>query len=166
MSDGHRLAQLMRQAGQPSQNTIVDLVVGKVTSVDPLKVKVEDRELTESFLIVGALCKETHIYNLNVEKLEHRHKVPMTTTDPTVCTGSHAHTIQERNTNDNTCAKSVDEHGREHIYHDADFDIMLWRGLEKGDVVWMLKIAQGQKYYIIQREEGVIPDDDPNATSK
>lgn len=166
MSDGHRLWQQMQAAGKTPQNKITDLVIGQVTSVDPLKVKVENRELTESFLILGALVKETHIYNLNVEKLEHRHKVPKTTTDAMTCTAAHAHTIQERNTNDDTCTKVTDEHGRDHIYHDIDFDIMLWRGLRVGDIVWMLKLAQGQKYYILQREEGVIPDDDPNAPSR
>ena len=66
MSDGHRLAQLMRQAGKPPQNEIVDIVVGEVTSTKPLKVKIENRELTQSFLITGALCKETHIYTDNL----------------------------------------------------------------------------------------------------
>lgn len=161
MSDGHRLVQQMRRAGQTPQNQIVDMVMGEVTSVDPLKVQVENRELSEVFLIVGALCKETHIYNLNVEKLEHRHKVPKTLTGPQA-PGPHTHDISERNTNDSTCEPSVDEHQRKHIYHDADFDIMLWRGLRVGDKVWMFKLAQGQKYYIMQREEGVIPDDDPS----
>lgn len=61
MSDGHRLAQLIRQAGRTPQNEVVDIVVGEVTSIKPLKVKIENRELTETFLILGALCKETRI---------------------------------------------------------------------------------------------------------
>lgn len=61
MSDGHRLAQLMRQAGRPPENETVDIVGGTVTSISPLKVRVENRELTQSFLIVGAMCKETRI---------------------------------------------------------------------------------------------------------
>ena len=120
MSDGHRLTQLMRMAGETPQNEVVDIIVGEVTSVKPLKVKVENRELTESFLILGALCKETHIYNDNMKKIDH----------------THGSTNQSRV---------------------VDFDILLWRGLEVGDRVFMLKVARGQKYYIIQREEGVIP---------
>lgn len=124
MSDGHRLAQLMREAGKTPQNEIVDIVVGEVTSVKPLKVKVENRELTESFLILGALCKETHIYTDNIKKLNHTHSCPDgTTSGPS----------------------------------SADYDILLWRGLKAGDKVLMLKVGRGQKYYIIQREEGVIP---------
>lgn len=96
MSDGHRLAQLMREAGKTPQNEVVDIVTGQVTSVSPIKVKVENRELTQSFLIVGALCKET-----------------------------------------------------------TNYGIKLWRGLEIGDKVLMLKVGRGQKYYVLQREEGV-----------
>ena len=124
MSDGHRLAQLMREAAKPPQNEVVDIVVGEVTSVSPLKVRVENRELTESFLILGALCKETHIYTPYIIKHDHRHPCPPGVTS---------------------------------LPEDDDFDIMLWRGLRVGDRVIMLKVARGQKYYIIQRQEGVIP---------
>lgn len=101
MSDGHRLAQLMRQAGKTPQNEVVDIVLGIVTSTSPLKVRVENRELTESFLIVGALCKETRV------------------------------AIEESN------------------------ELVLWRGLRVDDKVLMIKVGRGQKYYIMQRAEGV-----------
>ena len=91
MSDGHRLAKMMREAGRTPQNEVVDIVEGEVTSVSPLKVKVDNRELTESFLILGTLCQQTS----------------------------------------------------------------MWRGLNAGDKVMMIKLARGQKYYIIQRKEGV-----------
>lgn len=125
MSDGHRLVQAMRQAGRTPQNEIVDIVVGEVISINPLKVRVEKRELTESFLILGALCKESHIYTSNIKKLNHRHIIGEQETNPV-------------------------------SPHDADYDIMLWRGLVVGDRVLMLKVGQGQKYYILQREEGVM----------
>lgn len=91
MSDGHRLAKMMRDAGRTPQNEVVDIVEGEVTSVSPLKVKVDNRELTESFLILGTLCQQTS----------------------------------------------------------------MWRGLNAGDKVMMIKLARGQKYYILQRKEGV-----------
>lgn len=143
MSDGHRLAQLMREAGKTPQNEVVDIVVGEVTSVKPLKVKVENRELTESFLILGALCKETHIYTPYIKKLDHYHVIPTASTGA-AGSGPHTHTINARDT------ASVSPHG-------GDYDIMLWRGLREGDKVLMLKVGRGQKYYIIQREEGAIP---------
>lgn len=110
MGDGHRLAQMMREAGRTPQNEVVDIVEGEVTSVSPLKVKVDNRELTEAFLILGALCQETfipadYIINSNpgIEK------------------------------------------------------IRLWRGLQSGDRVMMIKVGRGQKYYVLQRKEGVKP---------
>ena len=93
MGDGHRLAKMMREAGRTPQNEVVDIVEGEVTSVSPLKVKVDNRELTEAFLILGALCQQTS----------------------------------------------------------------MWRGLNAGDKVMMIKLARGQKYYILQRKEGVTP---------
>ena len=143
MSDCHRLVQAMREAGKTPQNEIVDIVTGEVTSVKPLKVKVENRELTESFLILGALCKETHIYTPYIKKHDHYHVIPQATTQP-AGEGPHSHTISARDTN------PVKPHG-------DDYDIMLWRGLRVGDKVLMLKVGRGQKYYIIQREEGAIP---------
>lgn len=141
MSDGHRLAQLMREAGKTPQNEVVDIVVGVVTSTKPLKVKVENRELTESFLILGALCKETHIYTDYIKKHDHYHIIPETTTQTV---DSHTHGINARDTN------PITPHG-------DNYDIMLWRGLRVGDRVLMLKVGRGQKYYIMQREEGAIP---------
>ena len=91
VSDGHRLAKMVRDAGRTPQNEVVDIVEGEVTSVSPLKVKVDNRELTESFLILGTLCQQTS----------------------------------------------------------------MWRGLNAGDKVMMIKLARGQKYYILQRKEGV-----------
>lgn len=142
MSDGHRLVQLMRQAGKTPQNEIVDIVIGEVTSVKPLKVKMENRELTESFLIVGALCKETHINSSNIKNLNHQHSIAATSTNYGG-SESHSHYISARNTGST-------------ISGNEDFDIMLWRGLKVGDRVLMLKVGRGQKYFIMQREEGVI----------
>lgn len=122
MSNGHRLVQAMREAGRTPQNEIVDIVLGEVTSVKPLKVKVESRELTESFLILGALCKEKHI----------------TSSAFTIPTHTHSTSVGETEASKSTPT-----------------DVLLWRGLVVGDRVLMLKVGRGQKYYIMQREEGV-----------
>lgn len=143
MSDGHRLFQAMQKAGRTPQNEVVDMVVGEVTSIEPLKVKTDNIELSESFLIVGAMCMETHIYTSQIIKHHHRHVVPATSTQP-AGEHTHSHSISARDTNPVTP-------------HDDDYDIMLWRGLQVGDKVLMLKIGRGQKYYIMQRQEGAIP---------
>ena len=126
MSDGHRLAQLMRQAGRQPQNEVVDIVMGQVTSVKPLKVKIENRELTESFLVVGALCQETRISGSAFTIPTHTHKLSEDTEDKTEPSAS------------------------------TPTSVLLWRGLRVGDRVFMLKVSRGQKYYILQREEGVV----------
>lgn len=62
--------------------------------------------------------------------------------------------------------KYIDEPPHTHEYHHGTTSaeisqiqqIMLWRGLRVGDKVIMLKCAEGQKYYILQREEGCIDD--------
>lgn len=140
MGDGHRLVQAMRRAGRTPQNEVVDIVIGEVTSIDPLRVKIENRELTESFLIVGAMCKETHIYTDNVKKLNHTHLIEALTTETS---NSHSHLISEHT----TIPKVWPE----------EYDILLWRGLRVGDMVLMIKVGRGQKYYILQRQEGVTP---------
>ena len=126
MSDGHRLAQMMREAGRQPQNEVVDIVIGQVTSVKPLKVKVENRELTESFLILGALCKETHI-------------------------SSAAFTIPKHTHETSPASSLVIEPSKS-----TPTDVLLWRGLRVNDKVLMLKVGRGQKYYILQRQEGVV----------
>lgn len=129
MGDGHRLAKMMREAGRTPQNEVVDIIEGEVTSVSPLKVKVDNRELTEAFLILGALCQETIITR---------------TADSGACIFEtpHKHTGTNGATSEDNCG----------IYQ-----IRLWRGLKVGDSVMMLKFARGQKYYILQRKEGVKP---------
>ena len=140
MGDGHRLVSAMRRAAETPQNEVVDIVVGEVTSISPLKVKIETRELTESFLIVGELCKERHIYTPNIKKLGHHHVISSASTedagDP-----EHSHELKDVKTDSEALQ--------------GDFDILLWRGLNVGDKVLMLKVARGQKYYIMQRVEEV-----------
>ena len=129
VGDGHRLAKMMREAGRTPQNEVVDIVEGEVTSVSPLKVKVDNRELTEAFLILGALCQETII--------------PRTDDSGTyIFETPHGHTGVHGGTSEDNCG----------IYQ-----IKLWRGLKVGDKVMMIKLARGQKYYILQRKEGVRP---------
>lgn len=129
MGDGHRLARMMREAGRTPQNEIVDLIEGEVTSVSPLKVKVDNRELTEAFLILGALCQETIIPRVLGN-------------DTYIYENPHSHAGVHGQTSENNCK----------IYQ-----IKLWRGLRKGDKVMMLKLGRGQKYYILQRKEGCKP---------
>lgn len=106
MSNAARLVKAMQKASAPKENEIVDIVVGTVTSVSPLKIKVGKIELTSTFLILSALCQEKKI------------TIPAT---------------------ENQSAISI----------------VVWRGLKVGDDVHMIRCCQGQKYYVLQRKEGV-----------
>lgn len=142
MADASRLVAAMQRAAKPKENDIVDIVVGTVTSVKPLKIKVDKLELTETFLVVGALCKAKSITIPN-DTLAHTHTIPSSETEEaTISDGtSHSHTISQSKT----------ESGR------GSFPVIqLWRGLQVGDDVIMIRCCQGQKYYVLQRKEGVI----------
>lgn len=89
---GEKLLQVVRQAGKPDPGELTDLVYGEVTSVDPLKIKVDQRfEVEAEFLILSVLCTE----------------------------------------------------------------VSWWRGLLVGDIVRMLRVAGGQRFYVIEREGGL-----------
>ena len=111
--------------------TPLEYVLGEVTSIDPLMIKVDNRlELDSNHFILHAMVQETWINIPYFESPGHKH-----------------HNIQP-----------ADSHGDT----EAEFDsmlalpkIMLWRGLWVGDVVRMLRVQQGQFFYVLEREEGV-----------
>ena len=93
-------------------------------------------ELTESFLVVGALCKATTIKIPKRDTYTHKHKILEHTTEP-AGPDLHTHVINE------------------FYSEDALPDILLWRGLQVGDEVYMIRFSDGQKYYVLQRKEGI-----------
>ena len=133
MSDASRLVRAMQRAAKPKENEIVDIVTGTVTSINPLKIKTNKLELTESFLILGALCVETVI------PASHIHNIPQHTTDSASVGdyGSHNHSLNSLNTEEGLPT------------------VKLWRGLQVGDDVYMIRYSAGQKYYVLQRKEGI-----------
>lgn len=134
MGDASRLVRAMQKAARPKENDIVDIVTGTVISESPLKIRTGKLELTETFLILGALCKETTIKIPTRENNYHIHVVPEHSTE---ISSGHSHIIKAVETE-----KSLP-------------DILLWRGLKVGDQVYMIRCCQGQKYYVLQRKEGI-----------
>jgi len=97
---GSKLINIIQNAGKMSTGETTDLLFGDVTSISPLKIKIDNRfEVDEKFLILSTLVKETTISALP--------------------------------------------------------DIILWRGLIVGDRVRLLRVNNGQMFYIIEREEGI-----------
>lgn len=92
MTDASRLVRAMQKVATPKENDVVDMVIGTVTSVSPLRIKTDKITLSETFLIVGALCKSKYVG-----------------------------------------------------------DTLLWRGLQVGDSVYMIRFSKGQKYFELWR---------------
>jgi hypothetical protein len=139
MSNSSKFVKLVKQISQQPESSIVNIVTGKVISISPLIIKADEVELTERFLVVGALCKETRI------------NIPLRNEN------KHSHTIDSHQTG----STSVGDHGGhthsigELITSESLPEILLWRGLEVGDNVWLLKISNSQQYYVLQRGEGI-----------
>lgn len=98
---GEKLVKIIQNAavGMNPETSKTDMVLGVVTSVEPLKVLIakddKNLELTSAFLILSPFCKA------------------------------------------------------------FESGTVIWDGLKKGDKVLMLRIANGNKYYVLQREEGL-----------
>ena len=135
---GNKLIQTIQSMAKPPIGETTDLLFGEVMSVSPLKIRVDNRfEVDEQFLLLSALVKETIIQIPTVETSMHSHIIPEHATDPGG-TGPHTHIIPEMTT------------------YSALPSITLWRGLIVGDKVRLLRVNNGQMFYIIEREEGVV----------
>jgi hypothetical protein len=134
---GNKLLKIMQEASKMPTEETTDLLFGVVTSVSPLKIKIDNRfEVDEKFLILSALVKETVIKIPEREENKHSHVIPQHTTSA-AGEGPHTHTIPQMNT------------------LSALPDILLWRGLIVGDKVRVLRVNQGQMFYVLEREEGI-----------
>ena len=139
---GNKLIQTIQSMAKPSVGETTDLLFGEVTSVSPLKIRVDNRfEVDEQFLILSALVKETIIHIPTAETSMHSHVIPATATlsiDSDNESVGHNHKISSWNTQLSLPS------------------IRLWRGLIVGDKVRLLRVNNGQMFYIIEREGGVV----------
>lgn len=144
---GNKLIQTIQSMAKPPMGETTDLLFGEVTSVSPLKIRVDNRfEVDEKFLILSALVKEM-IINIPAidasyrDDKQHSHVIPATVTltiDSNDEPVGHDHKISAWNTQLSLPS------------------IRLWRGLRVGDKVRLLRVNNGQMFYIIEREEGVV----------
>ena len=134
---GNKLVKIMQEAGKAPSGETTDLLFGVVTSVSPLKIKIDNRfEVDEKFLILSALVKETVIKIPERDANNHRHEIPQHTTS-SAGEDLHTHIIPAYKTNN------------------ALPDILLWRGLRVGDKVRILRVNKGQQFFVLEREEGI-----------
>ena len=133
-----RMLNIMKSQSKSNPATVCSLVWGTVTSIDPLAIQIDGKTtITEQFIILHSCCKESIIKIPTEEIVKHLHVVPLHTTDTGGSQDPHTHNVQPFNT-----LMAMPE-------------IRLWRGLEVGDNVRMLRINEGQLYYVLERDEGI-----------
>lgn len=158
-------------------------VFGEVTSLSPLKIKVEDvYEIGEEFISLSGFCKETWIKIPKDDEFEHKHEIdaftepaslpnmlgappePETVVDPN--TG-----LEVPNMPKDAISVTIPPAVKIPVIGDSTHThaikietkmalpkILLWRGLEIGDKVKILRLAKGQIHYVTERIEGVTND--------
>lgn len=125
-----------------------DICFGEVSSITPLTIKVDNRfEIDETFLLLSAFVKEKWLNIPEDDDSGHIHIIPAIDdngipwqTDAAAGPASHVHTIPEWKTKISL------------------LKIKLWRGLKVGDKVRMIRLKEGQLYYVIERVEGITND--------
>lgn len=159
------------------------LFFGEVLEVEPLKIKVDDRyEITEEFILLDSRCKETWIKIPEDGNPEHTHTMEEFLVDVTATGNLGAPIIfvplgidamvpnpsfdpneQESATNPkkivnpdipNPTTLSLKHR---HSINNALEKILLWRGLEEGDKVKILRVSTSI-HYILERVEGITND--------
>jgi hypothetical protein len=57
--NGEKIIRIMQQVSNPITSEVTDLIFGEVTSISPLKIKIQNGlELTEEFIILSQLVKQ------------------------------------------------------------------------------------------------------------
>lgn len=145
---GERLVEVMKRAARSGipQTERTDLVWGTVTEADPIKITLDNDPkliLDETFLFLSPLCKEKRFTIpewKTDDETQHVHAITVNV-HTTVTEGSATSTATA------SCAPTTHKHTiPEHP------DVLVWRGLEAGDRVLMLRCAMGALYYVLQRE--------------
>lgn len=145
MTLGKIILEAAKQHSQIPDGQFADVLYGTVIATEPLSIKINDKLiLTERNLILSAFVQETWI-NIPTTHGEqgtdgvfmHRHEINAETELANDGQGAdHKHAIK--------------------IYTEYALPkILLWRGLQIGDVVYLLRVAKGQSYFVMQRQEGI-----------
>lgn len=146
MSNGERLVKTIQKMAKPFESDSSDVIIGTVTSVEPLKIKVDKIELTEQFLVLSAFVQETIITGVG----EHNHSIDSAITGDA---GGHSHTYNSQSTS------TQPPHSHSIPGRDANkttLTIKLWGGLQVNDAVYLLRCSGGQKYFVLQKIGGIV----------
>lgn len=126
------------------QQEPVLFLTGEVISINPLQIKINEKfTLDENSLLLSATVKETWIdIPTTPESEEGQDDVFM-----------HRHEIDAETEYANDGQGSDHKHAIKIYTKYALPKIRLWRGLIVGDVVRLLKVQDGQFYFVLEREE-------------
>lgn len=70
---GDKLLEIMRKTAKPPTGQSTDLLFGKVTSVNPLRIKVDNRfEISSSFIILTSLVSDFSV-DITVDEVTKQH---------------------------------------------------------------------------------------------
>lgn len=151
MASGTRLVSTIQTIAQSPANggKSTDFVMGTVMTVNPLSIKVGNLILPEDFLMVSPFCVQVQI------DLTHNHEISAEIKEADL--GSHQHSVTVSSSTYSTTETDLGTHTHEaEVTSSNGLGILtLWRGLQVGDNVLMLRGAGGQKYYVLQRQEGI-----------
>jgi hypothetical protein len=146
---GEKLVGLIKQGAAQAipVTSLTDLMFGVVTSVNPIKINIENRfEVDSKFLLLSPFCYEKKI---NIVIPEHEHKVSIQDHKGL----KHKHYV------DDTKTKETQENEELNLSHDVSIssgekniiEVVLWDGLKIGDKVSLLRVSNGQKYYVLDK---------------
>jgi len=134
------------------QSSPILFVTGEVVATSPLRIKISDKQtLEEDELLLSTLVRETWIDIPTTNGAEAGED------NGTEGVFMHRHHIVAETELANDGGQGAQDHKHSiDIYTKWDLPkIRLWRGLIVGDVVRLLKVQQGQFYYVLEREEQV-----------
>lgn len=124
---GTRLLSIMRKmTKEPKQSSdFTDVIYGQVVSVAPLSIKIDNKNIITENMLVLGALCKQTIIEIPFPQ-----KGQIKHRHEAIHNGMHNTTMEMPK-------------------------IELWRGLNVGDTVLLIRFAQGQKYYIMQRKEGI-----------
>lgn len=154
---GEKLMTIIQQTSKSvmKSSESTDLIMGRVTSSAPLRIKIEDKfELASQYFILSPFCYTT------------TRTFTVTTNQPSqvVSTTDSVVTIPELEVvidpatepTGKTLEATVTVPGQsitipaQTLVSEPE-TVTLWRGLQTGDTVRLLRISGGQKYYVLDR---------------
>ena len=150
-------------AQQFSKSTQTSTCTGEVTSVEPLKIKIQDGLIIdENFLYMSTLVRETWINIPTHGDAEHDHgeDEALTFSISGACsTGPINFTVTPTGSEPPPAPGPSINFSHKHKIHKALPKILLWRGLRVGDTVILLKMPPN-RFYVLERVEGTTNDPD------